>query len=95
MKLLSVARAPVAMIAVATFVAGVALAGTTNTTTRSNTQHNGTAPATQSCPTGQTWDAAAKKCAAPSSINYNASKSNTGNVTAPGATPTAPPSAPQ
>jgi hypothetical protein len=45
--------------------------------------------AQQTCPKGQTWDAHVKKCVSPSSINYNSSKSNTGNVTL------APPSAPK
>jgi hypothetical protein len=39
------------------------------------------APAGTSCPTGQAWNATAKKCVLTDSVNYNASKSNTGNVT--------------
>ena len=35
------------------------------------------------CPTGQSWDAATKKCVATSAVNYNSSKSNTGNMMAP------------
>jgi hypothetical protein len=76
-------------------MAGAAFAHVNNTTTRSNTQHNGTAPVSQSCPTGQSWDATTKKCVATDSINYNASKSNTRNVAARGPTPTAPPAAPK
>jgi hypothetical protein len=38
---------------------------------------------TPSCPTDQSWDAATKKCVATSAVNYNSSKSNSGNMTAP------------
>ena len=39
-------------------------------------------PAPQSvlnCPPGQTWDSRLKKCESTPRINYNSSKSNTGN----------------
>ena len=43
--------------------------------------NEGTAQPT-SCPTGQSWDSATKKCVATSDVNYNSSKSNSGNSVA-------------
>jgi hypothetical protein len=42
-----------------------------------------TAQPTTNCPKDWSWNATAKKCVATDSINYNASKSNTGNMMAP------------
>lgn len=65
----------------APIVVAPAFAGTANTaTSRSNQQHNSTMGA-PSCPKGQTWNSASNKCVPTDSINYNASKSNTGNTT--------------
>jgi hypothetical protein len=81
MKLSSIVCASVFTFAEIALTADAASANTTSS--RSNTTHNGMAgPSSPNCPTGQSWDAAAKKCLATDSINYNASKSNTGSLTA-------------
>lgn len=73
-------------LAASAFLAGAALAGpggTIGMTSSGNPKSppSGTAQPTTNCPTGQVWDAAAKKCVATSAVNYNSSKSNTGNFT--------------
>jgi hypothetical protein len=79
MKLSSILSASIAIVATISFTADAASAAP-------DTTHNVMAGSpSQTCDTGQTWDAAAHKCIAVSSINYNASKSNTGNnITFPG-----------
>ncbi len=78
-KLLCAAAALVAMTALA---ASGQAQSVNKTTTRSNTQHNVTVSPddASSCPQGEAM--VDGKCTRTDSINYNASKSNTGNVTA-------------
>ncbi len=69
--------------ALAVGVAGYAYAGSANTaSSRSNQQHNTVSGGGQmECPNGQAWDSASRKCVPVNAINYNSSKSNTGNLT--------------
>jgi len=79
MKLSSIVYASI--VALAAFAANGAVAKNVSDGAAKGQANESTAQPT-TCPAGQGWDAATKKCVATSSINYNASKSNTGNLTA-------------
>jgi hypothetical protein len=82
MKISSIVCASFAALVVSAFAADGAFAKNISDGAAKGQANEGTAPATTSCTTGYSWDAATKKCVATTSINYNASKSNTGSVTA-------------
>lgn len=65
---------------------GIAVAGSSGAAEAAktyNASHSNTVVAGQLCPKGEFFDVKAKLCEKPQSINYNASKSNTGAIVAP------------